>query len=1213
MSYSRAEDRMAYPGGGFQASNVAGKPPSLVSGGRPTTFVGGGGPPTGVKDGRQVTQGGGMGIQHGGGGGGSTGQIPPGGPPGGLPGGPPGGLPGGPPGGPPGGITSIGRSSGQTTMVSRGGERGYAVSHPNQPALGVQPGSGPPGATAPSSVGGRPNDPPMGASRPANVMQAPGNQAPGQRMQPPGYSHTPPGGPGMGDAPIGSAAVAPTPLQAPPQRGLSAMPHQAAATGMQMAPGAAAAPVAGYGADSTKRNVSGPGPVPGSVQQRAPPTQPLNAVGRQPTLPPPGTHPSGNMSKVMPGQQAMVPPPPPSYGTSGNGPPQQFYSKSPTLTSNQQPAGPPQFFSVASGKPTPVASSGPPTASPRLAPPPAPGPPTSQLKQMSLGTAPPPQGQLQPPPLAMPGTQGPAAIPAALQAPFYAPPQTGALAYQGAPSPGGIAPGQAGAGGVPPIQQLDSQLPTLRDIDITIQADRRVMELSASQIPNSSSAAQYSKVPLCCVVQPMAQDMDTPDGGIPLVNLGAQGIVRCKRCRIYINPFVSWINNGRQWRCNACGMVNDVPASYFCHLDDNGYRHDRSQRPELSCGSVEFVAPSEYMVRPPVAPVYLFCLDVSAGSVSSGMLATAIATIKGCLDNLPGGERTQIGFITFDKSIHFYNLKSTLSQPQMHVVSDVNDFLLPCPEDLLVNLSESRSIVDSLLDLLPNMFGNNRSVDIALGPAINASAMVMQHIGGKLCIFCSGLPSLGEGKLKLRENPRLLGTDQEYKLFKPDENYYEEKAVDFSKFQICVELFLFNRQYQDVATLSQLPSKTAGNCFYYPGFVASRDGEKFSNELRRVLTRPTAFEAVMRVRATRGIRCSNFHGNYFIRGNDLLSLPNCSPDSVFVIELCIEDHMLATDVMSMQAALLYTTSGGERRIRVHNIAVPVQAALPQVINSVNIDILSNLIAKHACDIALRSGLDAARSNLQQICVDILRAGRGGGYGSTGGPGMGQEPQTIPESMQLLPLFTMSLVKNVCFRGGADVRSDDRSFMIHVLNNMPVSHSRCFIYPRMFSLHNMPQDAGLSLSSPAEPTPTAGNKNVKLPPIMTLSAERLTTDGIFLLENGVSLLLWVGRGVDPKLLQSLLGVPNLGGIDTSTVSIQRDGDSKSFAWRVCAIVDALREERIPWLQVHVTGEGDQMKEYKFMQHLVEDRANFPGGGANYPEWMQLVQRQSLGGI
>lgn len=50
-------------------------------------------------------------------------------------------------------------------------------------------------------------------------------------------------------------------------------------------------------------------------------------------------------------------------------------------------------------------------------------------------------------------------------------------------------------------------------------------------------------------------------------------------------------------------------------------RRDKSQRPELCKGSVELVAPGEYMVRPPQAPVYVFVMDVSYAAVASGMVA----------------------------------------------------------------------------------------------------------------------------------------------------------------------------------------------------------------------------------------------------------------------------------------------------------------------------------------------------------------------------------------------------------------------------------------------------------------------------------------------------------------------------------------------------------------------------------------------------------------
>lgn len=39
---------------------------------------------------------------------------------------------------------------------------------------------------------------------------------------------------------------------------------------------------------------------------------------------------------------------------------------------------------------------------------------------------------------------------------------------------------------------------------------------------------------------------------------------------------------------------------------------------------------------------------------------------------LPGDSRTRIGFMTFDSTIHFYNLQEGLSQPQMLIVSDID-------------------------------------------------------------------------------------------------------------------------------------------------------------------------------------------------------------------------------------------------------------------------------------------------------------------------------------------------------------------------------------------------------------------------------------------------------------------------------------------------------------------------------------------------------------
>ena len=60
-----------------------------------------------------------------------------------------------------------------------------------------------------------------------------------------------------------------------------------------------------------------------------------------------------------------------------------------------------------------------------------------------------------------------------------------------------------------------------------------------------------------------------------------------------------------------------------------------------------------------------------------------------------------------------------------------------------------------------------------------------------------------------------------------------------------------------------------------------------------------------------GISIHTFHGNFFVRSTDLLSLPNVNPEAGFAMQMSIEDN-IDTNYFSFQAALLYTSSRGAR-------------------------------------------------------------------------------------------------------------------------------------------------------------------------------------------------------------------------------------------------------------------------------------------------------------
>lgn len=59
-----------------------------------------------------------------------------------------------------------------------------------------------------------------------------------------------------------------------------------------------------------------------------------------------------------------------------------------------------------------------------------------------------------------------------------------------------------------------------------------------------------------------------------------------------------------------------------------------------------------------------------------------------------------------------------------------------------------------------------------------------------------------------------------------------------------------------------------------------------------------------------GLSIHTFHGNFFVRSTDLLSLPNVNPDAGFAVQMSIDENLDDMHVVSFQAALLYTSSKG---------------------------------------------------------------------------------------------------------------------------------------------------------------------------------------------------------------------------------------------------------------------------------------------------------------
>lgn len=318
------------------------------------------------------------------------------------------------------------------------------------------------------------------------------------------------------------------------------------------------------------------------------------------------------------------------------------------------------------------------------------------------------------------------------------------------------------------------------------------------------------------------------------------------------------------------------------------------------------------------------------------------------------------------------------------VVSDLDEPFLPTPDNLLVSLSESMQNITNFLNKLPAMFQDNPNPGSALGPALRAGHRLTAAIGAKICILSSSLPTVGHGKLDFREKKELLGTSKEGSLLQTQNSFYKSFAVECSKNQVSIDFFLFSSQYQDVASLSNLPRYTGGQTYFYPGWNAARpeDAIKLAQEFTNYLSSEIGLEAVLRVRASTGLRMSAFYGNFFNRSSDLCAFPAFPRDQQYNVEVAIDETLQRPQVF-LQAAVLHTSCNGSRRIRVLTLALPTTDNLAAVYASADPAAITTYFSHKAVERALSSGLDAARDALSSKIIEILtdyRKNVGGGAG-----------------------------------------------------------------------------------------------------------------------------------------------------------------------------------------------------------------------------------------
>jgi protein transport protein SEC24 len=164
------------------------------------------------------------------------------------------------------------------------------------------------------------------------------------------------------------------------------------------------------------------------------------------------------------------------------------------------------------------------------------------------------------------------------------------------------------------------------------------------------------------------------------------------------------------------------------------------------------------------------------------------------------------------------------------------------------------------------------------------------------------------------------------------------------------------------------------------------------------------------MRCSNGINLKDYYGNFYMQNPTDVEYGGIDSDKALGVVFRIDSKLDEKGDSFFQCALLYTTSNGERRIRVHNLSIPNTSLMGSVFRFSDMDTTINLLGKELATTTTESTMKVIREKMLDKCVKILTAYRRHCASSTS-PGQ----LILPESFKLLPLYTVSLLKTRAFR------------------------------------------------------------------------------------------------------------------------------------------------------------------------------------------------------
>ena len=735
-------------------------------------------------------------------------------------------------------------------------------------------------------------------------------------------------------------------------------------------------------------------------------------------------------------------------------------------------------------------------------------------------------------------------------------------------------------------KELDSKYKNLN-------CSKEYLRSTINIFPKYESQLNQLKIPIGVIISPSS--IYTKKGEFPLISYGEDNEVpRCKNenCKAFVNPFIKIIDNDK-WQCNICKAVNK--------MEDNFYKNDEEKEAkiELNNGSYEFLLNKSYWKnnRPPNKLNYYFVIDISHKSIESGFAQCSLEIIKDCVinnyfynyDSFP----IKICLITYDTSVHFYSINEKSNQFTMYCTNENNekDLFVPTFRDnLLVSLKENKNKFVQIIESIQNNIYNQSTQKekkeknaTKIYEAIKCVNLLGNTLGGKILVFSgSDLKNLEIMNDKKDEN------DNEYEKEKGYDKNLErggkklgQLGIDVTYNSFSINVFQASDEFCKILTINQMCDNSNGNLYFYKNFNSELHYKNLYNQIKRILTNETQLEGTLKLRISNGYYINEYITSVLLYNRRLFVFPTHDSDEKYIVQLSIltqeelDERKIINDIddyIYMQSCLLYSHGDGTRRMRVHNLCLPISTNNKDIFDSIDPEFLACFLAQKSSHLIFKyKNIEKSMNKIENQFVNMMKE-----YFNA----QEYNNKNLNEDMCKLILLFLGVMKLCIFNpkkiSGILNDIDLCNFFRLKIVRMTVEEILCFIYPRIYLLDNI-----LNL------------EQEDLPDTVNDSFEGINQGNLFLVDNGFYLTLYCKKNLDKNICKNLFGEDdynNINFLETNENNVfEGENKENGIGIKIKNLVEYIREGKSLYQNLIFVFEG--INDENFLKEiLVEDNFN-----------------------